>query len=85
MFEPSLSFGTLAYRRGGPACRKPVRPASRSEAPAREAAMSDFMGQFRKGLEEEMERRWLTSSLAEWLDTPRLGRLDTVGEITETC
>jgi hypothetical protein len=32
-----------------------------------------------------MERRWLTSSVAEWLDTPRLGRLDTVGEITETC
>lgn len=31
--------------------------------------MSDFLEQFRQGLEEEMERRVLTSSLAEWMET----------------
>ncbi len=38
----------------------------RAEA-ARPSPVPDIIAEFRRGLQEEMERRWLTSSLAEWM------------------
>lgn len=32
------------------------------------SSAGDFVDQFRRGLEEEMVRRWLTSSLAEFME-----------------